>query len=49
MTRTPGSSSSSRQAKANSSRMALFMAFSRSGRLLINHPTGPCRSIFNAS
>src|ERR1700733_3329007 len=49
MTRTAGSASSSCHASANSSRMALFIAFSRSGRLLINQPTGPWRSIFRVS
>ena len=44
MTRTAGSASSSFHASANSSRMALFMALRRSGRLLINQPTGPWRS-----
>ncbi len=49
MTRTAGSASSSVQASANSSRIRLFMALSCSGRLLINHPTGPCRSTFRVS
>ena len=38
-----------RHASANSSRMALFMALSRSGRLLISQPTGPWRSSFKVS
>jgi len=49
MTRTAGSSSSSRHATANSSRMVLFMALSWSGRSLISQPTGPCRSTFSVS
>src|ERR1700733_5750259 len=49
MTRTAGSTSNSFHASANSSRMALFIALRRSGRLLINQPTGPWRSIFRVS
>ena len=49
MTRTLGSASSSFHAISNSSRMPLFMALSWSGRLLINHPTGPWRSTFRNS
>ena len=49
ITRTSGSSSSSFHASANSSRIALFIAFRASGRLLINHPTGPWRSTISVS
>ena len=49
ITRTSGSRSSSSQASANSSRIALFIALRTSGRLLINQPTGPCRSTSKCS
>ncbi len=49
MTRTAGSASSSLHATANSSRIALFMALSWSGRLLMSQPTGPRRSTFKNS
>ncbi len=49
ITRTAGSESSSVHASASSSRMRLFIALSCSGRLKINHPTGPFRSTFSVS
>src|SRR4051794_27845972 len=44
MTRTAGSRSSSVHAAASSSRMPAFIAFNRSGRLLMIQPTAPRRS-----
>src|SRR5258706_10687384 len=49
ITRTSGSASSARHAGSNSSRIKAFIAFSWSGRLLINQPTGPLRSRLNVS
>src|SRR5579862_2100481 len=49
ITRTSGSASSSFHATANSSRICAVIAFSCSGRLLINQPTGPSRSTIRQS